>query len=369
MYRTFKIGNFRGIRELEIEGLKRVNLIAGMNNSGKTSLLEALFLHSCALNPVLSVGINSTRGMDLSYFGNSPLFQSAPWNSLFYGFDTSKTIQLTAELEPGITRQIDLSVKPLEEVVEQIRQVINIPERPQSDYALLIGTFGSALEIKDIENNASPRIHHTTLRKNSIGNLEFNTTPPLQRPPFISIILPARIRIRLDEDAARFSQLEVAGQEEELLNALRIVEGQLQRLTVIAENGVPIIYADFGIRPLIPLYLVGEGMSRLASIILAISDFKNGVVFIDEIENGLHYSVLENLWRVIYEAAVHYNVQVFATTHSLECIRAAHRTFENKPDYDFQLYRLDKLEDGSTRAVEYDRETLEAAIEVDIEVR
>ena len=54
MYKSFKIKNFRCFKELAITSFKRVNLIAGLNNVGKTALLEALFLHCGATNPELT---------------------------------------------------------------------------------------------------------------------------------------------------------------------------------------------------------------------------------------------------------------------------------------------------------------------------
>ena len=83
-------------------------------------------------------------------------------------------------------------------------------------------------------------------------------------------------------------------------------------------------------------------MIHLARLVLAVSDASNGIVLLDEIENGFHYSVLPNVWRLIESAANQFNTQVFATTHSIECVRAAHNTLDSAS---FRLHRLDVLED------------------------
>ena len=89
---------------------------------------------------------------------------------------------------------------------------------------------------------------------------------------------------------------------------------------------------------------------------------------IDEIENGFHHSVLSLVWAAIGEAARRYDTQVFATTHSFECIEAAHEAFcENRP-YAFRLHRLDRVE-NETKVITYDQETLGAAIRSGLEVR
>lgn len=152
------------------------------------------------------------------------------------------------------------------------------------------------------------------------------------------------------------------------MKVLRAVEPRLRRLSVVVTGSIPMIYGDLGLGRLIPLPVMGEGMARLASIVLAIANTSNGVVLVDEVENGLHHSVLPKVWRLIGEATRTFNAQLFATTHSLECIEAAHRAFRSGGRYDFCLYRLENL-GKSNRVITYDQETLEAALETDLEVR
>jgi len=102
--------------------------------------------------------------------------------------------------------------------------------------------------------------------------------------------------------------------------------------------------------------------------VLAIGNAQNGVVLVDEIENGLHHSTLPNVWQAIGEVARQFKTQVFATTHSLECITAAHQAFSASERYDFRLHRLE-CTDETIRAVTYDQESLAAAIKTGLEVR
>jgi AAA15 family ATPase/GTPase len=118
----------------------------------------------------------------------------------------------------------------------------------------------------------------------------------------------------------------------------------------------------------IPLPIMGGGVQRALSILLAIGSAENGVVLIDEIENGIHHSALKDLWAVIAEASRVFNCQLFATTHSDECIRAAHEAFKKSKSYDLMLYRLER-KNGSINAVMYDEETLDAALSIPLEVR
>lgn len=112
------------------------------------------------------------------------------------------------------------------------------------------------------------------------------------------------------EDAERFSNLERVGRQDEVLESLRLLEPRLQRLTLLLVDGEPIINGDIGMSQLVPLPLMGEGLGRLLSIILAIANAKGGSILIDEIENGLHYSVLTGVWKAIADAARRAEAQV-----------------------------------------------------------
>ena len=113
---------------------------------------------------------------------------------------------------------------------------------------------------------------------------------------------------------------------------------------------------------------MGEGLTRLASIILAIANSKNGVTIIDEIENGFHHGITKKVWQAIGKAAHDFNVQVFAATHSRECIVSAHKAFSENDKYDFRYHRLELVKDR-VKAFTFDQEDLEAAIKSRFEVR
>jgi AAA15 family ATPase/GTPase len=113
---------------------------------------------------------------------------------------------------------------------------------------------------------------------------------------------------------------------------------------------------------------MGEGTGRLMSMLLAIYSSKGGTVLIDEIENGIHYSAMEGSWKALLHAARKADVQLFATTHSWECIQSGHKAFCESGAYDFKHIRLDRTSEG-IKAIPYTRETLESAITMNLEVR
>src|SRR5262249_1285242 len=123
-----------------------------------------------------------------------------------------------------------------------------------------------------------------------------------------------------DQDMKHFGELEAAKRQDEILPALQILEPRLKRLSLIPLSAEPVIDGDIGLPRLVPVAFMGDGVRRLLSIVLAIANASGGVVLIDEIENGLHYSVQKQVWQAIAKAARRLDVQVFATTHSWECL-------------------------------------------------
>ena len=170
------------------------------------------------------------------------------------------------------------------------------------------------------------------------------------------------------EDVTRYSELEVNGEAEGVLEILKSVEPELKRLAVVSAMQAPSIYADVGIGRLIPIQLLGDGMSRVLSLALAIASAPEGTVLVDEIENGIHHSVMEKVWKAIGAFAHEYDVQLFATTHSYECIGAAYRAFEADEEDELRLFRIQRNKDGEYKAVKFDRERIGAAIEFNMEV-
>lgn len=150
-----------------------------------------------------------------------------------------------------------------------------------------------------------------------------------------------------------------------LVDALRVVDPRLQGIEDNSSSGEPMIWVDIGLPELVPLSMLGAGMAHVARVFLVVASVPDGVVLVDEIENGLHHSVLPDVWRVIAKAAEQFNVQVFATTHSFECVQAAHDALG--PD-GFRLHRLEVV-DGEIRCVTLSPTAISGVIRHNMEIR
>jgi AAA15 family ATPase/GTPase len=130
-----------------------------------------------------------------------------------------------------------------------------------------------------------------------------------------------------------------------------------------------LIYAELsGLSELIPVTQLGRGFNRLLDIYSEIVATEARVLLIDEIENGLHYSVLPLVWKGLFLAAKEFDVQIFATTHSWECILAADQSAREGGPYELELIRLDRM-DETIKATLMDETSLTTARELGWEMR
>ncbi len=362
MYESFTIKNFRCFNDITVDQLERVNLIAGKNNVGKTALLEALWLYHGYQNPALGVRIDAFRGLDIPRKDDF-------MRNLFSEFDTNKKIELSAADQEA--QKSSLSIR----IQERTTSLVSLRNRKKEERN---GEDLSAAEIVHQETTepigSEALYEFTDVSGKTVRAKAFfeGDNIQIEQPSGIKkssgIFLAARAPHNYAVLAERLSNLAVEKKEDIIVNVLKIIEPRLLALRVQHRGGVPLIYGDIGAERLIPFPLMGDGMSRLLGVALAMTDAQDGILLIDEIENGLHHSVMSELWTSIADLAHRYNVQIFATTHSIECILAAYEAFKSREPYDFSLHRLEQIK-GEIRAVKYDKEILKAAIETNLEVR
>lgn len=348
MFKNLWIRNFRAFDDLEIPRLGRVNLVTGKNNSGKTSLLEAFFLLCGAGNPEMALRINAIRGID---WAQGPTVPETLWKPTFADFDMTRTV----EIEGNYSSYGPLRLSIVLDQPNTIQLPFDIPDRT------LAAGFPNESELKFSFKKGSESRVESRIRLAGEG---FQIDPPVSPLPFRAVLLSSRTG-NLKEDAQRLGQLRQRKQGELVVSALQSVEPRLQTLEVNSASGVPMIWGDVGLSELVPLPMMGEGMTRISRLILAISAAPNSVVLVDEVENGLHHSALGKVWGAIGEAARQFNTQVVASTHSFECMEAAHQSLDAE---DFLVHRLENI-DGAIRCVTLGPDEIEATIRHNLEMR
>jgi AAA15 family ATPase/GTPase len=368
MIQNLTIKNFKAHKSTEMKELANVNILLGKNNSGKTGVLEALLLLSLPSSPnKVLMRLNELRG-----YGTGE-DSGEIWDSLFHNWDRSKEISIEINETPNKS----VIISNMKESVGRILNIRSIiGEKDKSSNS--IGTIGTSdfievtkglqfmFQLSDGETHKKEYREITNLMNISMIKKDDNLN--LKRDQAI-VFIPARNISNSESEAISYSQLAIENRHDKVVDILGILEPNLERLFVAATKKGSVIYGDIGIDRPIPLPLMGDGILHVLSIALAMENSQNGLVLIDEIENGLHYSVLTDIWKMIFQTSQKLNVQVFVATHSDECLKAAYEAVESLGCYDnLKLYRFDKTKDG-TRVVDYTANELYTAIASEQEVR
>lgn len=359
MLNSLSIENYRCFDELLLGDLQRVNLIGGKNCTGKTALLEAIWMHSGGNKPSLGFGVNNKRGIN-AFTPNRFL-----WD-LFRDFNVDKSIVFKSENTKGQSLKTDVY---LEQSNVQEIQIEGEGNGGISDQDATKASETSDQIIFKYSSDEETFEGKVYLTKNDDGEPALEQKRPRQPDLDNCVFYDARQPAAEQEKINRWGKLVENRNEDKVLDGLRLVDPRIVSLNQINRAGRPVMMADIENQDQrVPLQLLGDGIMRIFEYLLAIADSDNGMVLIDEIENGLHYSVLKEIWSYLYNVAEKTDVQIFATTHSWECIKAAHDTFSEQDPYDFRFFRMNLKEDRVV-STKYDKTKLETAIEQGLEVR
>lgn len=348
MFHQIDIQNFRGIRNAAIKGLGQVNLFWGRNNCGKSSLLDAIFLVAGQSNPILPVNINRMR----DYRGIS----ESDFALNFFNLDTENKIQIYAyNQEPR--RLIISELKSTASKVDVLDASSDLSTTAQvKKYGYILSFSNDGKEM------------HSSLILNSKNGSEVEQKIDIDNR-YLENLLCRYINSKFDFQTSLegLSKVIENKAEQYMLDSLRVVEPAIKDILVSQSD----ILVDIGLERRIPINLLGDGIRKMLAIASTIYECRNGIVLIDEVSNGFHYSVMTNLWKVILQAAKDNNVQVFATTHDIDSIKGLSRAIgemNNLPDGFVCSFKLQK-KGTDLIAFRYSTEQLGYAIEQEIEMR
>ena len=382
MLDSLDIKNYRNLKELRINSLGKINLITGKNNTGKSTILEAIAIYATKGDLNLIYELLGERGeifrqnaRTLEVTKNPTESNVKTFSSLFtnrsIGFERRDSISIGSiettlfGEEKSNEKSVSLRFIKYVDEIQKDNQGITVTRRRtllENEAEKQLANFkvgieirvGSSLYILPLDSDERPyRINFRGLGSNE--SFQFIRTRNIDRA----------INGKL------WDNITLTEKEQYVIDALKIIEPSTERVAFIEENSrerTAVIKLS-STSNVLPLRSMGDGMNRILTIILALVNSDNGFLLIDEFENGLHYTVQEQLWNVIFNLAKKLNVQVFITTHSEDCISGFENVL-NSPNNSLEgkLIRLDNV-NGSIRQVEFNARELKIATDQNIETR
>ena len=374
------IKGFRGIYELSIPRLGRVTLLAGRNSVGKTTVLDAVRVYAARgrFSVIANMLLNYEEAFASGDEDGEAMFRP-DIRSLFYGWRIPEDACISIGPGSGPER---LTIRPTvldEEQSSFMRQ--SFPDFQNFLIHALETSYGDNRQINpltiylnDPMAELIPRTYWNRVMPSDLRALVGQNEPPA---PIVCELLGPGL---LDKGILlRFwDQIALTDDEESALDAMRLILGDdIERIAVVGDNSIPTHPDQSGRRAVVrlkghkrpvPLRSLGDGALRLFGVALAIANSRGGFLLIDEAENGIHYTLQKDFWRMVLQSAQENNVQVIATTHSWDCIKGFAQAATESEDVEGALVRISGR-DGGLSAVEYPEEELLTAAKQGIEVR
>ncbi len=345
---NLQIENYRLFRSFGFEHLAPITLIAGQNNTGKSTLLEAAYLAGTQDPRNALVNILSERGEI------TRREMRGSFAALFSDYFLIPEIAI--EIRSG---QNWFKVRlPDEQEWERLaRRFLRIDDEAGHDKGM--DSSRESLSFLLVETASSGTLE--LLLRDNLMNLRrplLNSNSMLDRVFFIRGTDSIYRRYR--EISTWWDAITLTPQKELVLQALRIVDEQVLDIDFLSlQENVKVRLHDVSA----PVYLgsLGDGMRHLLAVALALTQAKDGLLLLDEIETGLHFLTQVKLWQMLFKTALDFNVQIMATTHSSDCIAAFSRVWAENDESLGQYIRLDAVDkrilpefytsDGLARAV------------------
>ena len=360
MIKNIEINHFKSISKLKVDDFKKINLIVGKNNASKTTILEAIFLSIGASNPQLVLNINNLRGLILG--------QSDDFRYIFYNLEYENKIIIKTVIDNQIrtiTIQPSVSTK---NISPTIRSVNNQNDLQSGNFSNISNNSYDELTINFSLKEFQEKLKHFTSKVSFSSSKGFEVENVKNyKEKYNGIFITSKTSFSSNLINA-LENLIIKKNEKNLIGYLSKID---KGIVDIKLGSNQLIYFDVGLARLIPANLIGDGVLKLMNILLAIMEFK--IVLIDEIDNGLHFSALKDLWRLIFKVSSDYGTQLFITTHDFETLKCLKEVLEEE-DYDryqdeIRSYTIVKNNKNDLNIYKYNFKEFEYSINQGIEIR
>lgn len=358
------IKNYRGFKSFRLAGLASVNLLVGKNNSGKTALLESIHFLASGGDPTVLANAASRRGEVVIGGGREESFIDI--SHFFNGHSVTPGASFSVEGDNGLP-SVTIQAVPLTDV-EPNQELFEYSRTLRPSFALRV------------EGGRQRSSTNRVFFLSEEGALLVDPRRPSRRfvedreGPRIVFITPDSVAS--ESVGSMWNAVLRDKQEGEVRQAMQILEQDLEDIVFqIADtpyrsfnprSGVLVSFSNSDRR--LPLGSMGDGMRRLLALSISLIHAKGGFLIIDEIDTGFHYSIMAKMWELVVKTAVQSNIQVFATTHSSDCVKGLGVFCKQNPALKGSVAAL-KIERSMEKSITFTGADVLNAVEQEIEIR
>ncbi len=350
MIHSLSVENFRCFQQMSLQDLRLINVVVGDNGSGKTSLLETVFLGAGG-HPTHALRLRNFRGYGEGQIDLDRASFETLWKDLFFQLDQERHIKISLVGSAENTRSVEIQYR---EDAEEIS--VPIGKGLQDATSIVPIAF----------SYRTPSERHEFVAAIGGEGLKMKGAAPAMPVSYFS----ASLRPSPQEAAKRFSDLSIKKGAAKFADTFARVYPQIKSVSAELRAGAGLLYGEVDWLPeKVPLSLISDGAFRLASYLIGIAATAKGVVLIDEVENGFYYKKMPEIWRALYSFAKAYKTQLIIATHSLECLQAATDVVEGN-ETEFTLLRSIRSSNGYESEVAYiTGEGFRGAMDAELEIR
>ena len=347
--KKLEVKSFRGVRNLTLDNLSRFTILAGRNDAGKTSLLESVFYLSGMVFSEMPERIGDSRLMQMKRVDDM--------RSLFYGGDFANSVKVAATFENGLSREVELKR------IEPDKNDFVVFKSPEKDLPVNVPLYRNFRQTYRVLGKDGVEVAGGALDTlcDENGSLRAKASSA-HAETWACAYLPTRKSYTATEILKQIVRDKKKGY---IVETLHSVDSSITDLELNGDD----FEVDVGLGEMVPLGVLGDGLVRMTIILSAeYACMGGGLLLVDEIDNGLHFSAMEKLWRAVVSFARAHDVQVMVTTHNMDFLRAvAQCGVDGCPD-DFTYVKLTRRA-AQSRAFPFSAEEFRAAIESDMEIR
>lgn len=362
MIDSISIKQFRCYKDCSIKGFKRINLIGGLNNAGKTILLEAILLNSSPTFRHITL-LRGLRGEDM----NTKELPEYTWDNFFYNLERDKSIFI--ETKHSNKNIIGLEISN-NEIVDDFRaREDEEDENNMSIYEDLITNeknYKSVLHLKQKIDNKEIPILVAISHDKGISTRKLNT-PSYKTANFI----PASSKRKQSILARDYGVAEKRNKANLVLKALQIIDKDIEEVKVSVVGGIHLEMKKVN-KDYMSVTLFGDAINKMLNIVLTLINNNSSIILVDEIENGIHHTAQSEFWKFIINLSLdkELDFQLFATTHSYEMLKSFGNVSSEIKKADcayFELYKNYDTDDISYNL--HDMNTLNYEISNNMSIR